>query len=361
MERVGKRYGTTPAVRDISIATHPGEFYTLLGPPGSGKTTILRMLAGLVAPDAGRIVVDDEDVDPVPPEQRNIGMVFQPYGLWPHMSVADHVGFGLRARGEARDEVASKVRAALALVGLEGVESRRPSELSGSEQLQLAMARVLVVRPRLLLLDEPLSGLDDAQRASMRLLLGRLHREVSITTIHATRDHADALALSTRIAVLQGGHVLQEGKPPEVYWRPRNRFVAEVTGAVNLIPVRVVEVREMGVVVETGGGTQIPVASGGQRWAIGARGLLCLRPEALVVEESARAHLGIPGTVAAQTFEGSRQLYEIAIGGGVLRVEMIASALHGGDFKPGDQVKVEMSPETAVLLPDEGPELRSAT
>jgi putative spermidine/putrescine transport system ATP-binding protein len=355
MEGVGKRYGNTWAVKDLSLSVRPGEFYTVLGPPGSGKTTLLRMLAGLVAPDAGRIVVDDEPIDPVPPGQRSIGMVFQPYALWPHMSVFDNVAFGLRTRGEPRDEMARKVEAGLAQVGLEGFESRRPSDLSGSQPLRLALARVLVVEPRLLLLDEPLSSLDAAAKAEMRLMLSRLQHDMAITTIHATRDQADALALSTRIAVLADGRVIQEDKPQEIYWRPRSRFVAELVGAANVIPVRVVELREVGVVVQTAGGAQVPVGSRGQSWTIGARGLLCLRPEALLVEEWALARRGIPGTVAAQIFEGPRQLYEIDIGGATLRVDMIASALPSGDFKPGDQVKVEVSPESAVLLPDAEP------
>ena len=191
----------------------------------------------------------------------------------------------------------------------------------------------------------------------MRLLLGRLQQDVGITTILATRNQADALALSTRIAVLSEGRVCQEGKPQEIYWRPRNRFVAEFVGAANLIPVRVVEVRELGVVVQTAGGAQMPVASGGRAWTIGARGLLCLRPEALAVEESALARGWHPrhgggadasrarGSCTRSTSAGG----DAASGDAHLRVT-------GGDFKPGDQVKVEMLPESAVLLPDEGPE-----
>ncbi len=358
MEGIGKRYGKVWAVKDVSISIRPGEFHTVLGPSGSGKTTLLRILAGFVAPDAGRIFVDDEIIDAVPAWKRNIGMVFQQNSLWPHMSVFENVAFGLRTRGEPRDEVARKVKAALAQVGLAGVESRRPSDLSGEQQQRVALARTLVVQPRLLLLDEPLAGLDAVPRAQMRLWLSRLHRDVGITTIHATHDQAEALALSTRIAVLSEGRVVQEGRPQEIYWRPCNRFVAEFVGAANLVPVRVVELREVGVVVETAGGAQLPVASGGHVWTIGARGLLCLRPEALVVEESALARLGIPGTVAAQIFEGARQLYEVDITGGTLRVEMITSALLGGGFKPGDRVKVEVSPETSVLLPDEKPQTR---
>jgi len=353
MEGVGKRHGKLWAVQDVSISIRPGEFYTLLGPSGSGKTTLLRMLAGFVAPDTGRIVVDDDVIDRVPTGKRNVGMVFPQFALWPHMSVFDNVAFGLRARGAAGDAIARQVRTALAQVGLEGFERRRPSELSGAEAPRVALARALVVKPRLLLLDEPLAHLDAARRAEMRLELSRLQQDVGVTTIYATHDQADALALSTRIAVLSEGRMVQEGKPEEIYWSPKSRFVAEFVGAANLLPVRVSELRELGVVVETAGGASLPVAAGGRTWTLGARGLLCLRPEALRVEESALAPGGIPGTVATQVFEGSRQIYGVNIGGATVRVDMITSAREGRSFKPGDEVKVEVAPESSVLLPDE--------
>ena len=247
-----------------------------------------------MTPDTGRIVVDDEPIDAVPPWKRKIGMVFQHYALWPHMSVFENVAFGLRARGEPQAEIARKVRAALAKLGLDGFEARRPSELSGGQQQRVALARTLVVEPRLLLLDEPLENLDAVLRAQMRLELARLHKDVGITTIYVTHDQAEALAISTRIAVLSRGAVVQEGRPEEIYWKPKNRFVAEFVGAANLVPVRVVELREVGVVVETAGGARVPVASGGHAWTLGAPALLCLRPEALAVEEAARPRAAFP-------------------------------------------------------------------
>ena len=216
MEGVGKRYGGRWAVRDISLSIRPGEFYTLLGPSGSGKTTLLRMLAGFITPDEGRIVVDDEPIDDVPPWKRNLGMVFRDYALWPHLSVFENVAFGLRERGARGAELEGKVKAALRQVGLAGIEARRPSELSGDEQQRVAVARALVVQPRLLLLDEPLSELDAQPRARMRLELARLHREVGITTLYVTHDQAEALSLSTRIGVVSGGSLIQEGKPEEI-------------------------------------------------------------------------------------------------------------------------------------------------
>ncbi|MEX2222288.1 MAG: ABC transporter ATP-binding protein [Candidatus Rokuibacteriota bacterium] len=353
MEGVGKRYGDHWAVRDVSLSIRPGEFYTLLGPSGCGKTTLLRLLAGFIAPDAGRIVVDDEPLDPVPPWKRNLGMVFQHSALWPHLSVFENVAFGLRERGVRGDALRKRVAAALDQVGLAGFEARRPSELSAGQPQRVALARALIMKPRLLLLDEPLSDLEAALRWPMRLELERLHRDVGITTVHGTPEYAEALALSTRIAVLSQGRIVQEGKPEEIYWRPRSRFVAEFVGAANLVSVRVVEVRDLGVVVETAGGARIPVASGGHSWAVGASGLLCLRPEALRLEEAARAAGGIRGKVAGHVFEGARQLYDVAIAGGAVRVEMVTSAQQGRSFKPGDDVKIEISPETSVLLPAE--------
>ncbi len=357
MEGVGKRYAGAWAVKDVSISVRPGELYTLLGPSGCGESTLLRLLAGLVTPDAGRIFVDDEPIDSVPPGKRNVGMVFAQHALWPHMSVFENVAFGLRARGEPRAHISRKVKFTLAQVGIEGVDERRPSQLSGAQQHRVALARALVVQPRLLLLDEPLASVEAVWRPQMRLELARLHRDLGITTICATHDQAAALALSTRIAVLSGGAVVQEGRPDEIYWKPRNRFVAELVGGANLIAVRVIELREVGVVVETSGGARLPVASGGRAWTLGARGLLCLRPEALRVEEAALAPGGIPGKVLSQVFEGSRQLYEVDISGATLRVEMATSALQARSLKPGDDVKVEITPETSVLLPDDAVEV----
>ena len=360
LEGVGKRYGETWAVRDVSLSVRPGEFYTLLGPSGCGKTTLLRMVAGFVTPDTGRILVDGEVVDAVPPWKRNLGMVFQHYALWPHMTVFENVAFGLRQRGLSGEALSRKVEVALTQMGLQGFEGRRPSQLAGGQQQRVALARALVVQPRLLLLDEPLSNLDAVLRAQMRVELERLHRDIGITTIYVTHDQAEALALSTRIAVLSGGRLIQEGRPEDIYWRPRNRFVAEFVGAANLVPVRVTEVRDLGVLVETGGGSRLPVASGGHAWTVGVRGLLCLRPEALQLEEAERAAGGIRGTVVAHSFEGPRQFYDVAIVGGLLRVEMITSALRGRTFNAGDNVKVEVSPETSVLLPEEpnrGPDI----
>ncbi|HTK89890.1 MAG TPA: ABC transporter ATP-binding protein [Verrucomicrobiae bacterium] len=354
MEGVGKRARGGWAVQEVSLSVLPGEIYTLLGPPASGKTTLLRLLAGFERPDAGHIVVDDAPIDAVPARDRNIGMVFggaADHALWPHMTVGENVAFGLRQRGARGDALVGLVTRALARVGLAGVADRRPRDLRDMERLRAALARALATEPRLLLLDEPVAALEAPRRAPARLELARLLKEAAITTIYATRDGAEALAVSTRIAVLTGGRIVQEGKPEDVYWRPRRRAVAELAGGVNLVPVRVVELREMGVLAETDGGVRVPVGHGGHPWTVGKRGLLCLRPEALRIDEAALVPGGIPGTVQAYVFEGGRALYDVAIPGAVVRVEMLTTALTGRGFKHGDRVKIEVSPETSVLLP----------
>ncbi len=353
LERVGKRYGDLWAVREVSLTIRPGEFFTLLGPSGCGKTTLLRMIAGFALPDAGRIFLDEEPIDHVPPWKRDVGLVFQHYALWPHLSVYENVAFGLRERKIPRAQIPSRVAAALSQVGLEGFEGRRPSQLSGGQQQRVALARTLAVQPRLLLLDEPLSNLDARLRAQMRLELARLQRDLAITTIYVTHDQAEALALSNRVAVLSAGAVVQEGTPEEIYWRPRNRFVAEFVGAANLIPVRVAEPRETGVLVETDSGARLPVPTDPARWRPGVRALLCLRPETLRLEEAAIGRgTGFSATVQARVFEGDHHIYEVRVGEGTdLRVEMPALG-EGRIFRLGDRVRVELSAETAVLLPD---------
>ena len=215
----------------------------------------------------------------------------------------------------------------------------------------MALARALAVEPRVLLLDDPLSGLPARERQALRVDLGRLQRDLSITTLAATRDEVDALSLSSRLAVMVGGRVLQEGRPEDIYWRPDSWAVAERVGGANLVPVRVVELREVGVIVEAEGGAQLPAPSGARAWSPGERGTLCLRPEALGLEEAELAPGGLPGTVVSYLFEGGRQVYQVAAAGVTLRVEMPSSAVLARGFKAGDRVKVTLAAETAVLLP----------
>jgi putative spermidine/putrescine transport system ATP-binding protein len=238
LDGVRKRYGDTVALDGVSLTVDEGELLALLGPSGCGKTTTLNIVAGFVTPDAGRVLIDGADVTARPAWQRGLGVVFQSYALFPHMSVADNVAFGLRERGVGRAEAAERVRDALALVQLAGVSARRPAQLSGGQQQRVALARALVIRPRVLLLDEPLAALDRKLREEMRAELKEIQRAVGTTTIFVTHDQHEALGLADRVAVVNAGRIEQLGTPEEVYERPATAFVAGFVGASSVLTAR---------------------------------------------------------------------------------------------------------------------------
>jgi len=236
LSRVTKVFpGGTRAVDDLSTEIGEGEFFSLLGPSGCGKTTTLRMVAGFEAPDAGTIRVGARDVTALPPEARNMGMVFQSYALFPHRSVAENVAFGLKMRKTPREEAARRVRDALAMVRLQGLEDRRPSQLSGGQQQRVALARAIVINPAVLLCDEPLGALDKKLRQAMQFELKELHRRLGLTLIYVTHDQEEALTMSDRIAVMRAGRIAQLGTPREIYDRPTSRFVADFIGDTNIL------------------------------------------------------------------------------------------------------------------------------
>lgn len=350
LEDLRTQTGQPPHLGDVSVHIRYGEFFTFLGPPHSGKSAVLRAIAGFLPVSGGRVLVDAEDVGHLPPGRRGMGFVFHLGALWPHMTVHEHVEFGLRQQALPAADTDRRVRLVTQRLGLADVVDRRPEDLPLPQKRRLALARALAVEPRVLLLDEPLAHLDPMPRKALRLELARVHRDLAVTTICATRDAADALALSDRIAVMERGRVLQIGEPEELYRRPVDRAVAEALGPTNFVPVQVVEVRELGVVVETEGGDRLPVAGVGS-FRQGSRGYLVLRPERLSLVEAAEArHPGIPGQVALRVFEGSRYLYEIDIRGSVaVRVEL--PAIETAIFRLGDRVRVEVSNDTVVLLP----------
>ena len=236
LAKLTKRFGDALAVDALDLVIADGELTTLLGPSGSGKTTVLRLIAGFLSPDSGAIVVDGRDIAGLPPERRDIGMVFQSYALFPHRNVFRNVAFGLERRKVSKDEIATRVARALAMVRLDGLEKRMPSELSGGQQQRVALARALVIEPTLLLLDEPLSNLDASLRTELRVEIRRIQRELAITTVLVTHDQEEALSVSDRIAVLHHGRLQQLGNPDELYNEPRNRFVAEFVGKMNVMP-----------------------------------------------------------------------------------------------------------------------------
>src|SRR2546422_67557 len=234
LESVSKRFGGIGAVDDVSFPIAEGEFFSLLGPSGCGKTTTLRMIAGFETPDEGRIVVGGEDVTDMPVHRRDMGMIFQSYALFPHRTVAENVAFGLRMRGLDKAAIKERVTHALRQVALEGYEQRQPQQLSGGQQQRVALARAIVIRPRVLLCDEPLAALDRKLRQSMQFELKQLQQQLGVTLIFVTHDQEEAMTVSDRIAVMNAGRIEQIGSPSEIYNRPRTRFVADFIGEINL-------------------------------------------------------------------------------------------------------------------------------
>jgi iron(III) transport system ATP-binding protein len=234
LDHVSKQFGNVKGVADVHIEIKPGEFFTFLGPSGCGKTTTLRMIAGFYFPSAGRILFGNQDVTNLPPNKRNTGMVFQNYALFPHMTVFENIAFGLQVRKTSKSEIVQRVERAQKQVHLDGYGNRRIDQLSGGQQQRVALARALVIEPQILLLDEPLSNLDAKLREETRLEIKRLQLELGITTIYVTHDQAEAMSMSDRIMVMQGGVVQQIGTPEQIYNRPVNRFVASFIGESNL-------------------------------------------------------------------------------------------------------------------------------
>jgi iron(III) transport system ATP-binding protein len=313
MEGVTKRFGAVVAVRDLSLAVADHEFVTLLGPSGCGKTTLLRLLAGFMAPDAGTIRAGSTTLSTpaavVPPERRGMGMVFQSYAVWPHKTVFQNVAFGLEVRRVARAEARTRVARVLELVNLAGLEHRYPGELSGGQQQRVALARSLVVEPGILLLDEPLSNLDARLRERMRWELKELQRRTGITFVYVTHDQSEALALSDRIAVMHQGELVQLGPPREVYTRPGSKTVADFMGLVNLLPGRVSRAAGDGGVVTVAG--QRPLRVAVPPGVVEGQAVhVAVRPESLQLRAAGAGPAGdgvtaLPARVADVTFLGN--------------------------------------------------------
>jgi iron(III) transport system ATP-binding protein len=337
IEHVSFGYGTTAVLDDISLAVARGEFFAFLGPSGSGKTTLLRLIAGFGTPAAGRILIGERDVTQLPPWSRNVGMVFQSYALWPHMTVKKNVAFGLERRKLARDAIERKVMDALALVGLTAFAERRPAQLSGGQQQRVALARTLVIEPEVLLLDEPLSNLDAKLRVEMRSELRQLQRKLGLTAIYVTHDQEEANAIADRIAVLDQGRIQQIGTPLELYDAPANRFVATFLGTANLI--------EGEVMVDGGfaGADGFVLAGVG-----GPTGPACIsiRPQDVVIT---RPGGGFTAKVIEREFLGSVTRYRVLAG----RHTMVVDAAHrrGGEtHAAGDPVGLVIDAKQVAVL-----------
>jgi putative spermidine/putrescine transport system ATP-binding protein len=303
-ERVSKRFGQVAALHEISLSIRPGEFMTLLGPSGCGKTTVLNLVAGFFSPDGGEIRIGGERVNDVPTYKREVGMMFQNYALFPHMSVAANIGYGLKARRLARGEIERRLREVLILVRLVGYDDRRPRELSGGQQQRVALARALVINPKVLLLDEPFSALDKNLRASMQVELRDIQRKLGVTTVFVTHDQSEALSLSDRLAVMSEGRIRQLGTPQDIYRRPCERFVASFVGDANVLRGRIASVDAARAIVTLGAAQiAVPVAplSGA---AASATVDLFVRPEQLRLTDPEEKSCAGKGTIVAQVYQG---------------------------------------------------------
>jgi putative spermidine/putrescine transport system ATP-binding protein/spermidine/putrescine transport system ATP-binding protein len=281
----------------------PSEFMTLLGPSGCGKTTLLNLVAGFLEADNGEIFIDGELVTATPAHQREIGIVFQNYALFPHMSVAKNIAYGLKTRGVDKREIARRVEEALALVKLSGFAERKPRQLSGGQQQRVALARALVIKPKVLLLDEPFSALDKNLRSSMQVELKQIQRELGVTTIFVTHDQGEALSMSDRIAVMSAGHIRQIAAPGEIYRRPADRFVASFVGDANILPGKLTETRGDTAIVAIGSTSIVVPAAPLSGLSVGDAVDVFVRPEHLAIVASTT--LGaLPGVVTTQVFQG---------------------------------------------------------
>jgi putative spermidine/putrescine transport system ATP-binding protein len=299
LRNLQKSFGQTQVVRDFSLDIAQGEFVSLLGPSGCGKTTVLRMVAGFEPPSGGEIVIDGQDMTGVAANKRRIGMVFQSYALFPNLTVADNVGFGLKVAGVARAEARARIEEMLGLVGLAGFGARYPFQLSGGQQQRVALARAIAPRPRVLLLDEPLSALDAKIRVSLRSEIRAIQRELGITTLFVTHDQEEALSMSDRVVVMSAGRAEQVGPPHEIYNRPATRFVAEFIGSLNILSGKVVDAATGRVDTPAG-----PVTLGrALTLAAGAPVSLAIRPEALRLD--AEGEVAFAVKVADSEFLGS--------------------------------------------------------
>jgi len=353
IERLRKTFGPVTAVDDVSLQVQHGEFVSLLGPSGCGKTTILRMIAGLLEPDSGQIVLAGEDITVRPVHRRNLGLVFQSYALFPHMSVFENVAFGLRRRPVSEAEVRRRVVAALDLVRLGAHGDRFPRQLSGGQQQRVALARAVVTQPRLLLLDEPLSNLDALLRDEMRVELKRLQEELRITTLFVTHDQAEALTLSDRIAVLSHGRLEQIGTPEQIYQSPATPFVAGFIGRSNLLPGVVVGNVEQGVRVRIGDGIEL-VAAARDPLRPGEAVQASIRHERIHLTGAPTPGVvnSFPGRIVFRAFAGPVTQYVVQLSGGIeLQVETPSAA---GRLERDANILVELAPEAAILMPAQG-------
>jgi putative spermidine/putrescine transport system ATP-binding protein len=350
-DRLGKSYGDAVVVGDVSLTIKEGEFVSLLGPSGCGKTTILRMVAGLVEPDRGRVLIGDDDVTALPPNKRGLGLVFQSYALFPHLTVFENVAFGLRRRKVAGAELDKRVKEALTLVRLDAFGARYPRQLSGGQQQRVAIARALAPRPRVLLFDEPLSNLDAQLRDEMQIELKRLQRGLGITTLFVTHDQGEALSMSDRVGVMAKGVMQQFATPEDIYHRPATGFVAGFIGKPNRLSGKVVSRNGVGGSVRLGAALKLPAAHVDA--PEGAMVDVVIRQEAVGLRHGRAENGALAGVVALRSFSGPRVQYVVRLADDV---ELVAEAPSSGPDSAlaiGSEVSLAIDPRSVFAMPAE--------
>jgi len=350
IKQLTKHFGPIVALNHLDLTINPGELFFLLGPSGCGKTTLLRCLAGFYTPDEGQVFFGDEDVTGLAPHRRNTGMVFQNYALWPHLTVAENVAFGLEERRLPADEIRRRTAAALESVHMEAYAGRKPNELSGGQQQRVALARALVIRPRCLLLDEPLSNLDAKLRLELRAEIRRVCKEFKLTTVYVTHDQKEALSMSDRVAILDAGRILQVGTPLEVYRCPARRTVANFVGETDFIPGKVVGAgggragvaTAIGLFVGVLGDPTLPPK-------VGTEVTVAIHPECWTLRTEAQSQNCVQGTIGESVYLGEMAQYGFVCAGGVvlkiveLNPRVLGSAAQGELF-------AHVLPEDVVVL-----------
>jgi putative spermidine/putrescine transport system ATP-binding protein len=355
LENIVKRYGDFAAVDGLSLAVEDGEFLVLLGPSGCGKTTTLRILAGFIEASAGRVKIGARDVTAEPPYRRNIGLVFQNYALFPHLTVFENVAFGLRRRKVASAEIQRRVGEALELVRLGAHAQRLPRQLSGGQQQRVAIARALIIRPDVLLLDEPLSNLDAKLRLDVRQELRRLQRTLAMTTIMVTHDQDEAMSVGDRLVVMDKGRVQQVGSPAALYGAPSNRFVASFIGRANFLPGHADKAANRFVAASG-------LALASRHLGNGAN-MLMIRPERIEISASRpRGDNVFAATIEDATFLGAAQDIDLRLEtGDRLQAVMPAQMANGGDWSPSRPVFIRIDPDAAVAIHDDAPSAASSS
>jgi len=353
IEDLSKHYGQVPALQDVSLQIEAGELFFLLGPSGCGKTTLLRCVAGFCEPDAGRIWLGEQEITHLPANRRDTAMVFQNYALWPHMSVAQNVAFGLEVRQIPADKRRQQVRAALRLVQMASLGERKPNELSGGQQQRVALARALVVKPRCLLLDEPLSNLDAKLRLQMRREIRRLCKQLGLTTIYVTHDQKEALSMADRIAVLRDGRIEQVGTPTELYNTPANRFVAAFVGETNFLEAEVAGRQDGMWMLRTPAGV-VRSTTAAVVPPQGAGVTVSIRPEAVRFVSGSAAEDGpnrLEGTLRETVYLGEVAQHEVQVAEDV-SIKVLQLHPKALPAAPGEPVQIEFDPAETVILTD---------